>query len=34
MLGDLLSIELARARGVDPLPVEGIERFKQELGRP
>ena len=34
MLGDLLSLELARARGVDPVPVEDIERFKQELGRP
>ena len=34
MLGDLVSIELANARGVDPLPVEGIESFKRELGRP
>jgi glucose/mannose-6-phosphate isomerase len=34
MLGDLVSLELARARGVDPLPVEAIERFKQEMGRP
>jgi glucose/mannose-6-phosphate isomerase len=34
MLGDLLSIELANARGVDPLPVEGIESFKRELGPP
>jgi len=34
MLGDLVSIELARAHGVDPLPVEGIESFKRELGRP
>ena len=34
MLGDLVSIELASARGVDPMPVEGIERFKAELGRP
>ena len=34
MLGDLLSIELANARGVDPLPVEAIEAFKRELGRP
>ncbi len=32
MLGDLVSLELARQRSVDPLPVEGIERFKQELG--
>jgi glucose/mannose-6-phosphate isomerase len=34
MLGDLVSLELAKARGVDPMPVEGIERFKAELGRP
>jgi glucose/mannose-6-phosphate isomerase len=34
MLGDLVSIELAGAHGVDPLPVEGIEAFKRELGRP
>ena len=34
MLGDLVSIELADARGVDPMPVEGIESFKRELGRP
>jgi glucose/mannose-6-phosphate isomerase len=34
MLGDLLSMELANARGVDPLPVEGIESFKRELGPP
>jgi len=34
MLGDLISIELANARGVDPMPVEGIESFKRELGRP
>jgi glucose/mannose-6-phosphate isomerase len=34
MLGDLLSIALADARGVDPLRVEGIEAFKRELGRP
>jgi glucose/mannose-6-phosphate isomerase len=33
-LGDLVSIELANARGVDPMPVEGIEAFKRELGRP
>jgi glucose/mannose-6-phosphate isomerase len=32
MLGDLVSLELARARGVDPLPVEAIERFKQAMG--
>jgi glucose/mannose-6-phosphate isomerase len=34
MLGDLVSLELAKARGVDPLPVEAIESFKQEMGRP
>jgi glucose/mannose-6-phosphate isomerase len=34
MLGDLVSLELAKGRGVDPLPVEAIERFKSELGRP
>jgi len=34
MLGDLVSLELAAARGVDPLPVEAIERFKQAMGRP
>jgi glucose/mannose-6-phosphate isomerase len=34
MLGDLVSLELAAARGVDPLPVEAIERFKQGMGRP
>jgi len=34
MLGDLVSLELAKARGVDPLPVEAIDRFKTALGRP
>jgi len=34
MLGDLVSLELAKARGVDPLPVEAIERFKQAMGQP
>jgi len=33
MLGDLLSLALAEARGVDPLPVEAIEGFKAALGR-
>jgi hypothetical protein len=32
MLGDLVSLELAARRGVDPLPVEAIERFKGALG--
>jgi glucose/mannose-6-phosphate isomerase len=34
MLGDLVSLELAALRGVDPMPVELIERLKDELGRP
>jgi glucose/mannose-6-phosphate isomerase len=33
MLGDLLSLQLAARRGVDPSPVEAIERLKDELGR-
>lgn len=32
MLGDLVSLELAAARGVDPLPVEAIDRLKAALG--
>jgi glucose/mannose-6-phosphate isomerase len=31
MLGDLVSLELAKARGVDPLPIEAIERFKEAM---
>jgi glucose/mannose-6-phosphate isomerase len=34
MLGDLLSLQLAAQRGVDPTPVEVIERLKDELGDP
>jgi len=34
MLGDLLAIELADARGVDPQAVEVLEGFKREMGRP
>jgi glucose/mannose-6-phosphate isomerase len=34
MLGDLVSLELANARGVDPLPVEAIDKLKASLGRP
>jgi glucose/mannose-6-phosphate isomerase len=34
MLGDLLSLELAAQRGVDPGPIEMIDRVKDELGRP
>jgi glucose/mannose-6-phosphate isomerase len=32
MLGDLVSLELAELRGVDPLPVEAIENLKTALG--
>jgi hypothetical protein len=32
-LGDLVSLALAEARGVDPLPVEAIERLKAAMGR-
>lgn len=31
MLGDLLSLELASARGVDPLPIAAIDRLKSSL---
>jgi len=34
MLGDLLSLHLAARRGVDPTPVEVIERLKDQLGSP
>lgn len=34
VLGDLVSLALAERRGVDPVPVEAIERLKQEMGRP
>jgi len=34
VLGDLVSLELAAAHGVDPLPVEAIDRFKTALGQP
>jgi glucose/mannose-6-phosphate isomerase len=34
MLGDLVSLTLAESRGVDPLPIEAIDRFKASLGRP
>jgi len=33
MLGDLTSLMLAARRGVDPTPVDAIERFKEALGR-
>jgi glucose/mannose-6-phosphate isomerase len=32
MLGDITSVRLAEARGVDPVPVEAIEKFKAALG--
>lgn len=34
MLGDLVSLRLAAARGVDPLPVEAIDRLKSALTQP
>ncbi len=34
MLGDLVSLFVAAHNGVDPEPVEVIERLKDELGRP
>jgi glucose/mannose-6-phosphate isomerase len=34
MLGDLLSLHLAARRGIDPTPIEAIDRLKAELGRP
>ena len=34
MLGDLVSLELASASGVDPLDVDVLEGFKKEMGRP
>lgn len=33
MLGDLVSLELARQRGVDPLAIESIERLKEAMGQ-
>src|ERR1700754_2391624 len=32
MLGDLISLEVARQRGVDAATIEPIERFKEEMG--
>jgi glucose/mannose-6-phosphate isomerase len=34
MLGDLLSLQLAARRGVDPAPIERIDRLKELLGAP
>jgi glucose/mannose-6-phosphate isomerase len=31
MLGDLVSLQLAAARGVDPVPVEAIDALKSAL---
>jgi glucose/mannose-6-phosphate isomerase len=34
MLGDLVSLELAAARGVDPVEIEALEKLKKAMGRP
>jgi len=34
MLGDLMSLQLAAKRDVDPAPIEMIDRLKETLGRP
>jgi glucose/mannose-6-phosphate isomerase len=34
MLGDLVSLHLAAHNGVDPGPIEMIDKLKSELGRP
>lgn len=34
MLGDLVSLAVAEARGVDPLPIDAIDKLKTALGRP
>ena len=34
MLGDLLSLQLAARRGIDPAPIERIDRLKDLLGAP
>jgi glucose/mannose-6-phosphate isomerase len=33
MLGDLVSLELARLRGVDPVAVEALDRVKEAMGQ-
>lgn len=33
MFGDLVSVEVADLRGVDPLPVDEIQEFKKRLGK-
>ena len=34
MLGDLLSLELAARRGVDPGPIDAIDELKRKMGDP
>lgn len=34
MLGDLMSLQMAAKRGIDPAPIEMIDRLKDTLGRP
>jgi glucose/mannose-6-phosphate isomerase len=34
LLGDLLSLQLAARRGVDPTPIEAIDALKSRLGKP
>ena len=34
MLGDLLSLELAARRDIDPGPIEAVEELKERMGRP
>ncbi len=34
VLGDLVSVELAARRGIDPVPTEALDRVKREMGRP
>jgi glucose/mannose-6-phosphate isomerase len=34
MLGDLLTLELAARRGVDPGPIDAIAELKQKMGKP
>jgi glucose/mannose-6-phosphate isomerase len=34
MLGDLVSVAIAEARGIDPLPTKALDDFKSALGRP
>lgn len=33
MLGDMVSVEVAEIRGVDPTPVEAIQNFKRSMGQ-